>query len=111
MANNTVYLPKIGGNTDSDIMNLLNCLPAENTFWKEIIPQELMEDKNFNLTDFLSDNQQYVNNLLGSSFYLLLGLYFKERSARDIPIGKITMHQKKSSSYHTDYNFKTPIIQ
>lgn len=30
-------------------MSLLNCLPVDNMFWKEIIPKEIIDDKNFNL--------------------------------------------------------------
>ncbi|CAD8082041.1 unnamed protein product [Paramecium primaurelia] len=88
---------------------IFDLLPIDDPLWLELIPTEIQEDQNFNLERLILDNQEYFVNLLG--------LYMQERQQNRIQEIKMSLPQKKQTTYnqvhkklngidHSNFNIK-----
>ncbi|CAK94352.1 unnamed protein product (macronuclear) [Paramecium tetraurelia] len=78
--------------------SILDLVPIDDPIWLELIPTEIQQDPNFNLERLIMDNQEYFVNLLG--------LYMQERQQNRIQEIKVSLPQKKQTTY--DQVYKKP---
>ncbi|CAD8199158.1 unnamed protein product [Paramecium octaurelia] len=78
--------------------SILDLVPIDDPIWLELIPTEIQQDQNFNLERLIMDNQEYFVNLLG--------LYMQERQQNRIQEIKVSLPQKKQTTY--DQVYKKP---
>ncbi|CAD8182535.1 unnamed protein product [Paramecium octaurelia] len=74
---------------------IFDLVPIDDPLWLELIPPEIQSDPNFNLEKLIMDNQEYFVNLLG--------LYMQERQQNRIQELKVSLPQKKQTTYDQVY--------
>ncbi|CAD8211491.1 unnamed protein product [Paramecium octaurelia] len=83
--------------------SVFDLLPIDDPIWLELIPAELQQDQNFNLEKLISENQEYFVNLLG--------LYMQERQQNRIQELKLSLPNKKLSTYDSVFKRLQPLDQ
>ncbi|CAD8127900.1 unnamed protein product [Paramecium sonneborni] len=96
---NTVYsrttTPTPSDSVKTQTNSILDLLPLDDPIWLELIPLEIQQDENFNLERLIMDNQEYFVNLIG--------LYMQERQQNRMQEIKVSLPQKKQTTYEQVY--------
>ncbi|CAD8127496.1 unnamed protein product [Paramecium sonneborni] len=98
--NNT---PTLSETTKTQTTGVFDLLPIDDPIWLELIPIDIQQDQNFNLEKLINENQEYFVNLIG--------LYMQERQFNRIQELKLSLPNKKQSTYDSVFKKLQPLDQ